>query len=138
MHDLLGIEVDYLEDGAIKLHQESYIKKIVERFLPDGPSSRVQRGSLPYSADFLLHVNEALAQSVPQYPELVRAFQERVGSLMYAATSTRPDIAFAVHQLCQCLQKPTPDIIRETDHIFAYLSRNADVGLTYTREHARL
>ena len=90
---------------------------------------------MPYSNDFLLHVNNALAQtgSEPDYPELVRPFQERVGCLMYAATSTRPDIAFPVHQLCRCLQKPTPDLLLECDHVLSYLSRHSTVGLTYSR-----
>ena len=30
MEDLLGIEVDYLPDGAIKLHQTSYVKKLMK------------------------------------------------------------------------------------------------------------
>ena len=47
---------------------------------------------------------------------LVKPLQERIGCLMYAATSTRPDIAFFVHQMCQCLQKPTPELIEECDH----------------------
>ena len=93
MEDLLGIEVDYLKDGSIKLHQESYIRKIVERFLPDGPSNKAQRGSLPYTPDFLRHVADALSLPPGSYPELVKPMQERIGCLMYAATSTRPDIA---------------------------------------------
>jgi len=96
MEDLLGIEVDYLADGAIKLHQTSYIKKLVERFLPHGPLEKVQRGSLPYSSDFLKHIADALALPPESYPELVRPMQERLGCLMYAATSTRCDIAFPV------------------------------------------
>ena len=28
MEDLLGIEVDYLPDGAIKLHQTSYVQSL--------------------------------------------------------------------------------------------------------------
>ena len=64
--------------------------------------------------------------------------QERIGCLMYAATSTRCDIAFAVHQLCKCLQKPTPALIRETDHVLSYLARNADVGLTYSPDSSSL
>ena len=32
MEDLLGIEVDYNDDGSIKLHQRTYIEKIVKRF----------------------------------------------------------------------------------------------------------
>ena len=87
MEDLLGIEVDYLPDGSIKLHQSRYIKKVVERFLPDGPLPRVQRNSLPYSPDFLLRIIDALAQESGSHPELVKPFQERLGCLMYAATS---------------------------------------------------
>lgn len=57
---------------------------------------------------------------------------------MYAATSTRPDIAFAVSRLCQCLQKPTPALMSEVDHLLSYLSLHSSVGLTYTREMAKL
>jgi hypothetical protein len=64
--------------------------------------------------------------------------QERIGCLMYAATSTRPDIAFAVQYLCRCLQRPTPALIAETDHVFAYLARHPSAGLTYTRPTSRL
>jgi hypothetical protein len=138
MEDLLGIEVDYLADGAIKLHQTSYVKKLVERFLPHGPLEKVQRGSLPYSSDFLRHIADALALPPDSYPELVRPMQERLGCLMYAATSTRCDIAFPVHYLCKCLQRPTPELIRETDLILSYLARLPSAGLTYTREQMRL
>ncbi len=81
---------------------------------------------------------EALSQRVTEYPELVLAMQQRMGCLMYAATSTRPDIAFPVHQLCKCLTKPTPALIRECDHIFSYLARHASVGLTYAPGDSRL
>jgi hypothetical protein len=138
MEDLLGIEVDYLPDGAIKLHQTSYVKKLIERFLPHGPLEKVQRGSLPYSSDFLKHIADALALPPASYPELIRPLQERLGCLMYAATSTRCDIAFPVHYLCKCLQRPTPELIRETDLILSYLARLPSAGLTYTRDQMRL
>ena len=93
---------------------------------------------MPYSGDFLQHVNDALSQSETEYPELVGELQSRVGCLMYAATSARPDIAYPVHQLCKCLHKPTPDLLRETEHVLSYLSRTASLGLTYSREHQRL
>ena len=138
MEDLLGIEVRRNADGSITLHQERYIQQLVKRFLPDGPSNRVQQNSLPYSSKLLEHLVEALAQDTPQHPELVREMQERVGCLMYACTSTRPDVAYVVHALCRCLQKPTPALIAETNHVISYLARHAAVGLTYTGEAARL
>ena len=36
------------------------------------------------------------------------------------------------------MHKPTPSLIRETDHIFSYLARTADFGLTYSPEQVRL
>ena len=138
MEDLLGIEVDYLEDGSIKLHQTKYIKKIVERFLPHGLGNKVQKASLPYSSDFLLSIIDALSQSSVEHPELVKPMQEIIGCLMYATVSTRPDIAFAVHALCKCMHKPTPAVMLEAQHVLAYLARNADLGLTYSSEHVRL
>ena len=79
MEDLLGIEIDYLPDGSIKLHQTTYIKKIVERFLPDGPSPKAQRDSLPYSANFLQSRGRRALAPAGAHPELVKPMQERSG-----------------------------------------------------------
>ena len=139
MEDLLGIEVEYLSDGAIKLHQRGYITKIVERFHPRGPPpSVINKPLLPYSSQFLLNVANALSGADGEHPDLIKPMQERIGCLMYACTSTRPDIAFAVQYLCRCLHKPTPALLTECDFVLSYLSRTASVGLTYTREEQRL
>ena len=62
-------------------------------------------------------MSEKLRESV-DYPALVKPMQERLGCLMYATTSTRPDIAYAVHQLCKVIHKPTPELIAETTTCF--------------------
>ena len=83
------------------------------------------------------HSKHTLSQpdAPPCDPKIVREMQQRVGCLMYAATSTRPDIAYPVHQLCKCLHKPTTELIRETDYVFSYLARTARLGLKYSNEH---
>ena len=47
MTDLLGIDCDRMPDGSILLHQTKYIRKLLERFAPDGPKHK--RCSVPYS-----------------------------------------------------------------------------------------
>ena len=141
MEDLLGIEVDYLPDGSIKLHQTSYVRKIVERFVSHDLSSSSAAGAhtkLPYSPTFLQSVADALSMPAGSHPELLKQLQERIGCLMYAATSTRPDIAFAVQYLCRCLQRPTPALLAEANHVFAYLARHPSAGLTFTRPASAL
>jgi hypothetical protein len=131
MIDLLGIQVRHNADGSITLHQEAYIDKLVERFLPGGVPATLQGTSLPYSRNLDKHVSDAAACTGVDYPHLVKPFQERVGSLMYATTSTRCDIAYPVHQLCKCLAKPTPELMEEADRIIAYLARHRSVGITF-------
>ena len=44
MEDLLGIEIDYLEDGSIKLHQTRYVEKIIEG-IPDMTKNAHKHGA---------------------------------------------------------------------------------------------
>ena len=135
MTDLLAIEVRYNSDGSITLHQESYVKKLLAKYMPDGPPASLQRNSLPYSEDVLtniIHALDASTAAAPLHPELVRPYQERLGALLYLATSTRADLAFIVPLLCRAMSRPTPELIRETDRVFAYLARHPLVGLTYS------
>ena len=137
MEDLLGIEIDYLPDGSIKLHQTAYIRKLLERF-DVGHNKLGASSKLPYSPTFLQSVADALSLPAGSHPELLRPLQEIVGCLMYAATSTRPDIAFAVQYLCRCLQRPSPALMRECHHVLEYLARHPSAGLTYVKGDRRL
>ena len=129
--DLLGIELIKHDNGAVTIHQSKYISKMVERFMPDGVPKHVQRNSVPYSDTFLQNMVDGLSKEAGCHPDLVKPFQQRIGSLMYCCTATRPDITYVVHQLCKCMQKPTPALMREADHVLAYLYRSRSVGLTF-------
>eukprot|EP00966_Prymnesium_polylepis_P310543 7174736-Prymnesium_polylepis.1 len=64
--------------------------------------------------------------------------QERLGALLYLATSTRADLAYVVPLLCRAMSRPTPELLKEADHVFAYLSRHPSVGLTFTPGESEL
>ena len=135
MTDLLGIDCDKQPDGSILLHQDKYIRTMLSRFAPDGPVHK--RCSVPYSADLPRLVIEAFEGSsadAPSHPELIKPYQTRVGALMYACTGTRPDLAYAVHQHCRVLSRPTPELMAELDYVFSYLSENQGIGIRFTPE----
>ena len=134
LEDLLAIQMRTNNDGSITLHQFDYIQKLLLRFLPNGPLPYVTRKSAPCSKTFERDVALALdggPASNPDYPELVRDFQCRLGSLLYLTTSTRPDLGFAVPYLCRAMSRPTPELVEATDRIFSYLYHHSAVGLTY-------
>ena len=134
MHDLLGMECEPQADGSIKLHQCKYIKKLLTRYLPNGPPKRAKPDTLPYSDHIHSSVEAALLLKDEHgvvHPELVTPFQQRCGSYLYLVTSTRPDLAYPVSQLCRAMSCPTPELMVEFDRIAVYLHFNPDIGITY-------
>ena len=72
--------------------------------------------------ELLLYNDVALSSQINLY-------QRKVGSLMYAAVITRPDIAFAVSRLARFLTNPGPLHQTAADRTLLYLKRHRDLGL---------
>ena len=58
-----------------------------------------------------------------------------IGTLMYLANCTRPDIAFAVNILVKHSANPTHRHQTGAKHILRYLSGTKDLGLFFKRNH---
>jgi hypothetical protein len=56
---------------------------------------------------------------------------EMVGTLMYGAISTRPDIAHAVHYLASNMLAPTTRHMQAAERVFRYVAGTLDVGLVF-------
>jgi hypothetical protein len=98
-----------------------------------------------------LYVTKALARygfaqcRVADTPEVVGAahadgnskpadrqlYMEKTGTLMYAAISTRPDIAHAVHYLASHMLAPTEQHMTAADRVLRYLAGTKEVGLIF-------
>ena len=62
-------------------------------------------------------------------------YHEAIGSLMYAAIATRPDITFAVSALSQFLSNPGEVHWEQVKRVLRYLSGTKHHSLTYGNEH---
>ena len=134
MEDLLGIECTSNSDESITLHQTKYINSMLNRFFTEKERSGLKKASTPYTTNLAQSVIEALEGSTadnPAYPEIVKEYQRMVGSLMYCCTATRPDLAYAVHQHCRALSRPTPELMAELRVTFSYLNQHSSLGLTF-------
>ncbi len=58
-------------------------------------------------------------------------YQSMLGSLMYAATRTRPDIMFAVHHLSQFSIAPGTEHLIAMQHIYQYLNGTWNLRIIY-------
>jgi hypothetical protein len=135
VHWLLGIKISRdVINKTISLSQLAYIEAIITRFnfdnlkpcaIPMDPSAPLSKSQSPTKLEDI-----AKMKNVP--------YREAVGSLMYAAMGTRPDIAFATSTVAQYCENPGWKHWEAVKRIFRYLSGTRKMELTYGGEERGL
>ncbi|GJP62854.1 hypothetical protein CLOP_g19928 [Closterium sp. NIES-67] len=122
----LGMHIERdTERGWLKLHQGQYINTFAEKY-----SLQEEREVVtPLPSEFKL-IKAAEGEGVESEDQ--RQFQSMVGSLLYAAVHTRPDISFAVGQLARVVQNPTEEQYGAAERVVRYLKSYPTVGVQYS------
>jgi hypothetical protein len=128
LHWFLGIEIRRdREKQTIHLSQWSYIDSILRRYnLQD-----LKPVSTPMETQTKLSSSQSPATTAEFTLMHDVPYHEAVGSLMYAALGTRPDIAFAVQTVSRFLTKPGFLHWEAVKRIFRYLKGTVDLWLSY-------
>lgn len=114
---------------TIKLDQELYVTKALEKFDLDHSTPKSTPG---VSHD--THDESSAESNELDQPCELKLYQEKVGTLLYAAISTRPDISYSVNKLTQRMQAPTMRDSRACDRVFRYLAGTRSLGLLFGRQ----
>ena len=125
---LLGFKIDRDRPSrSISLSQKQYILDMLERYnmsdckpvsTPMAPGSKLSSSMAPSTPEDTIFM-----KSVP--------YLSAVGSLMYLAITTRPDISYAVGVLARFNSNPGPIHWKAVKHVFRYLQGTLDLKLTY-------
>src|SRR5437868_2782617 len=118
----LGIEIEYGNDGSVKLHQNQYIQRLIDRH-GMGESNPVAT-----PLDTSVKLTSITAEEAPADPQ---EYARIVGGLTFAACVTRPDIACTVGQLSQFLNNPSSTHMQAAKRVLRYLQGTANLGITY-------
>ena len=59
----------------------------------------------------------------------VNRYQRKIGSLLFAAVTTRPDVAFATSRLARFLVNPSPEHQNAADRVLLYLQSTRSKAL---------
>ena len=135
LHWLLGIEVRRnREQRTIHFSQRSYITSILRRFNLD----ELKPLSTPMQPGLLLSMCQTPKTTAEWAQMRDIPYREAIGSLMYAALGTRPDIAFAVQALSRYSTKFGPVHWNAVKRVFSYLKGTKELWLTYGRTQTEL
>jgi hypothetical protein len=80
----------------------------------------------PYDPSMLLRKNRRIARDQLTYSQII-------GSLMYLASATRPDISYAVSKLSRFVSKPGDDHWRAFERVLRYFKGTMTYNIHYTR-----
>ncbi|CAM8917015.1 unnamed protein product [Rhodiola kirilowii] len=116
---ILGIRIKR-ENKGITLSQSHYVEKVLKKFnyLNCSPIST----PMDTSVKILPNMGEAVSQL---------EYSQVIGCLMYAMTSTRPDIAYVVGKLSRYTSNPSTHHWEAIRRVLKYLKGTMNHGLTY-------
>ena len=125
LHYYVGVcIVQDKERKQFYLHQGQYIEKMLKKF--------GQTEAKPVSTPADLNVKLQKEDGVSRPVDTV-TYQSIVGSLLYAAITTRPDIAQAVGVVSKFCANPTQSHLTAAKRILRYLKGTAYLGLSYKK-----
>ncbi|CAI7853670.1 unnamed protein product [Closterium sp. NIES-54] len=103
------------------LYQRNYVDNLRRRFIDEEQGGRISKTpvSVDAYAELTFEYDEAEERKEEEY-------RQKVGSLQFTATTTRPDIAFAYSKLGSDLIMRSSQHWREVDHCLAYLADTHD------------
>jgi len=121
----LGIRVVRDENASsISLIQDTYVRKLLTQYGMDN--------SKPMETPMEPHLHQKIDLGQTDL-HLIDRYQSIVGSLLFLAVQTRPDLAFAVGWLARYCHKPTRQHWSATKRVLRYLQGSANRGITYSR-----
>lgn len=122
----LGMRVRRYNNGNISLDQEQFVNNILMKF----NMLNCKGVDTPIETNIKLDKSEYIHT---QYP-----YQQLIGSLMYLAVLTRPDISFSVSYLSQFNNCFSEVHWTHAKRILKYLQKTKSYGLVYTRDNNNL
>lgn len=117
VHYFLGLEVNRNANSSF-LSQTKYALGLLDKFDMAG----AKPCSSPTPVNFKLVANSGIVLQDPS------SYRSLVGALQYL-TWTRPEISFAVNQVCQHMQSPTSDHLVVAKRILRHIKHTIEYGI---------
>lgn len=129
VHQFLGFEIIHTAEG-IFVSQRHYLEQLVIRY--------EMQDAVPASTPLDPHVrlDNPNCADKPLDDKQKMLFQSIVGSIMYAAMGTRPDLAFAASTLSRFLTNPLSMHLTAAKQVIRYVKGTVNLSLFYSSDTA--
>jgi hypothetical protein len=118
---ILNIKLVREGDGEITLLQFHYVGNVLSRF----GYSDCKSSPTPYDASMILKKNKRIMRDQLRYSQII-------GSLMYLASATRPNISFGVSKLSRFVSNLGDDHWHALERVMRYLKGTTNYEIHYS------
>jgi len=119
---ILNIKLSREEgNGGVTLMQSHYVEKVLNRF----GYNECKPAPNPYDPSIHLRKNHRIARDQLRYSQII-------GSLMYLASATRPDISFAVSKLSRFVSNPGDTHWNALERVLRYLKGTMSYNIHFS------
>jgi len=126
-HRYLKIDI-VKKSSQVFIHQTNYTLSLVKKYIN---LDRVVASTPLPPGTSTCKVDSIFAQGDSTVPYDATEYSSLIGSLLYLANGTRPDIAFSVNNLARYMSCPSLKHFHLAQHIIAYLNSTYDFGILY-------
>lgn len=127
LEKFVGLEVQ-LRDGKILVNQSNYISKLAHQFeiadMKYVPTPLL--ANTHYNTGGVVGNSESKCVDVP--------YKQIIGALLYVATKTRPDVAYAVSMLARFADAPKLAHWQAAKRVLSYLHKTNQYALNYNQD----
>ena len=121
IHDYLGMNLDFSEEGVLKVGMTQYIENILKEM----PEDMAGESPTP-AANHLFDVNP---NQVPLNDTKKEFFHHVVAQLLFLCKRARPDIQTAISYLCTRVTNPSEDDYKKLTRVIRYLRGTVNMPL---------
>lgn len=126
---VLGMEIRRLPGGDIQLLQEKYLGEVLRKF----PVVNTRAASTPLPPAWKICQHDAPQDAEGRADMEGIPYRSAIGSLMYLAVCTRPDIAAAISSLSRFNANPGMAHWEGVQHVLRYLQGTSGEGLCFRK-----
>ena len=117
-----------IEKNEITMLQENYIENVFKKFKIK-PS---QERAIPLPTDCIISKQQCPENNSKEQEEMKdKNYRNIIGSWIYLAVATRPDISFAVSQLAKVIENPSIKHYELLNYLHGYLQSTKSYGIKY-------
>jgi hypothetical protein len=115
--EYVGLVLKQNQNNEIRIHQEPYVNKIIERF------STIKQSNLPYDKNlFTVRDRKKIDRNE------INKILSKLMSAMYLSSVTRLDIALPIYTVISNIHNTDIDIDDKIESIYTYLNSNKNLG----------